>query len=222
MKRILVMILAIFTLVGCVAKQPQTNPDAATFEEEYESLNGVVSNDHIRRSVDISEDNVFYYTLASDISQMISDKETFVVYFGYNTCPWCRSVIEALDSVAKEEGVNAVYYVDIKDIRDTMELDENNNPVCTSSGDPDYAKLVKDLKEVLSDYTLYSNEGDCVDAGEKRIYAPNIVGVKEGQAVIMKTGIPADLEDPYEPLTDEMRQDSMEQFRSVFEAISEK
>lgn len=219
MKRILVIVLVAMALAGCVAKQPQINPDAATFKEEYESLNGVVSNDHIRKSVDISEDNVFHYVLASDVDLMINSKETFVVYFGFDTCPWCRSVIEALDSVAKEEGVDAVYYVDIKDIRDTVELDENNNPVCTSSGDPDYAKLVKDLKEVLSDYTLHSNEGDCVDAGEKRIYAPNIVGVKDGRAVIMKTGIPADLEDPYEPLTDEMRQDSMEQFRSVFEAI---
>jgi 23S rRNA pseudouridine955/2504/2580 synthase len=43
----------------------------------------------------------------------IENKETFVVYFGFSDCPWCRSVVEELIHVAKDLNVEKLYYAEV-------------------------------------------------------------------------------------------------------------
>ena len=180
MKKIFTIILIMtltFTLTGCSDK-PVEKTDALKFKEEYEKNNGVKNEKYnvTIRTVNIPEDNPMVYATAEEIIKKIDNKETFVVYFGFSDCPWCRSVIEELIHVAQDLKVEKVYYVDVKELRDVKELDENNNVVTSKEGDEHYMKLLEKLDSVLDDYTLTDKDGNEVSAGEKRIYAPNVVG----------------------------------------------
>ena len=205
---ILVMILTL-TLTGC-NNQPVEKTDALKFKEEYEKNNGVKHEKYnvTTRTVNIPEDNPMVYATAEEIIKKIDNKETFVVYFGFSDCPWCRSVIEELIHVAQDLKVEKVYYVDVKELRDVKELDENNNVVTSKEGDKHYMKLLEKLDSVLDDYTLTDKDGNEVSAGEKRIYAPNVVGVANGKPTELETGESEKLINPYDELTDEMRKET--------------
>ena len=75
-------------------------------------------------------------------------------------------------------------------------------------------ELIKRLGKVLEDYTV----GDA-STGEKRIYAPNIVGIKEGKATVMQTGVSKKETNPYMKLTKTMKEDTKKQFIKVIEGV---
>ena len=121
---ILLIVVLLVSLTGC--KSSTELKDADKFKEEYESQNGKKSKSGKEyRKVSIPEDNPVVYATAEEISKKIDNKETFIVYFGFSTCPWCRSVIEELIKCANDSDVDKIYYVDIKDIRDTREINKD-------------------------------------------------------------------------------------------------
>ena len=148
------------------------------------------------------------------------NKETFVVYFGFNSCPWCRSVIETLIKVSKDNNIDTIYYVDVKDIRDVMVLD-GDEAITDKEGSKGYYKLIEYFDNVLDDYTLNNEDGDIIKTGEKRIYAPNVIVVKNGKAKALVTGISEKQTKPNMELTDEMKEDTYNQFDELFEHIKE-
>ena len=218
MKKILTTILIItlmFTLTGCSGEKEKetTKTDALKFKEEYEKKNGEKNEKYnvVTRTLNIPE----------DIVKKINNKETFVVYFGFSDCPWCRSVVEELINVAKDNHVEKLYYVDVKELRDVKELDEENNIITSKEGDEHYMELIEKLESVLEDYTLTDSEGNEISAGEKRIYAPNIVGVAKGKPTEMVTGESEKLTNPYGELTDEMREETYNKLKCVFKCLEE-
>lgn len=226
MKKIFTIILIMMitlTLTGCSDK-PVEKTDALKFKEEYEKNNGVKIEKYnvTTRTVNIPEDNPMVYATAEEIIKKIDNKETFVVYFGFSDCPWCRSVIEELIHVAQDLKVEKVYYVDVKELRDVKELDENNNVVTSKEGDKHYMELLKKLDSVLDDYTLTDKEGNEFSAGEKRIYAPNVVGVANGKPTELETGESEKLINPYDELTEEMRTETYNKLKCVFKCLEEK
>ncbi len=152
------------------------------FKQEYESINDKVSEKSSKknRSVNIPENNPMEYITAEKLVKKIDNKESFVVYFGFSECPWCRSVIEELITTAQEENIRKIYYVDVKEIRDTYTLNENNEPQKEKDGSKGYNSLIKKLSNVLNEYTLTTDDNKTVNVGEKRIYAPNVVAVVNG------------------------------------------
>lgn len=184
--------------------------DSIKFKKEYEELNGKDNgNGNIYRALSISDENPFIYKEAKDIVKMMNNKESFVVYFGFGKCPWCRSVLESFIDSAKEKGIDKIYYVDVFNIRDKYELDSNNKPVKTVEGTKDYYELLNKMANVLDDYspltyTVKKKEKKVV-VNEKRIYAPNVVIVNKGRAVVKEDGIIDELVDPYMEITDDMR-----------------
>ena len=96
--------------------------DAYKFKVEYESLNGKL-NDYEKeyRSVNIDKENKIKYASAKDIVKKIENNETFVVYFGFSKCPWCRSMIENLIELSNSYD-QTIYYVDVLEIRDKIEV----------------------------------------------------------------------------------------------------
>ena len=222
MKKILMIIMILVLLVGCNTSKKEMT-DAMRFKEEYENLNGEKTSydDSYYRTIDIAEDNPIIYKDASDIVKMIDNKDTFVVYFGFSSCPWCRSVVPNLISVANVLGIDTIYYVDVKDIRDTMELDSDGNIITSKEGIDSYYELLNRLDSVLDDYTLTDKDGNVVDTNEKRIYAPNIVAVVDGVATKMTTGISDLQENAYDDLTDEINNESYDKIKCTIECIKE-
>lgn len=208
------MILSVFLISGCKNK----NTDAYKFKEEYESLNGTTNSSGKEiRTINIIEDNPFIYATAEEIVEKINNKETFVVYFGFASCPWCRSVLETLISTSSSTGIKKIYYVDVSKIRDTYEM-KDGSLVRTNNGTEGYNKLLTLLGSKLSDYTL-NIDGKTINTGEKRIYAPNVVGVIKGEANELTTGISPLQTDAYMDLTNEMISDTKESFKKVLEPV---
>ena len=213
---ILILVLSIFLLTGCVDK----NSDAYKFKKEYESINNK-DNGHgnKHRELSIPDDNPFVYATCKDIVEKINNNETFVVYFGFKECPWCRSVLNELINVAKDKEIDTIYYVDVKDIRDVKEYVDGEIKT-TKIGDKYYIELISLLDKVLDEYTINTDEGE-ISTGEKRIYAPNVIAIGNGVPIQMETGISDELKDPYSKLTKRIKKYAYNKFKCVLECIEE-
>lgn len=217
MKKLVIILLSIICIIpiaGCTKK------DAKKFKEEYESLNNTTNaSGKIIREVNIDKNNPFVYKDAEDIVTMIKNKETFVVYFGFSTCPWCRSMIENLIKAAKDTNTKTIYYVDVLNIRDVIKVDSTGTVYKETEGDTYYMQLLSLIGDVLEDYTL-TNGGKEIKTGEKRIYAPNVVVIENGKAITMTTGISNSQKDAYMELTEEINNESYSMLKEALNSLN--
>lgn len=143
-KNILMIIMSFILLVfGSIAiykkvdDKSDTNinvTDAERFASEY---------------TEVSTDNVFVYRSAKEIIR-IMENGTGIVYLGFPECPWCQTYVKYLNEVAKEVGIDKIYYYNIYEDRKN-ETD-------------DYKKIVS----LLGDNLQYDDEGNL------RVYVPNV------------------------------------------------
>lgn len=215
------ILLISLTITAC--DKESKNSDAMKFKEEYESINGTLnSSDKEHRTLSIAEDNPFIYATAEEIVSKIENGDTFYVYFGSAYCPWCRSVIEEFISVANDNKIDTVYYVDIWDgdhveiLRDKYELNDEGIPELVSEGDKNYKEILKYFDNVLEEYTLTDKDGNQVSVGEKRIFAPNFIYVENGESKTLVSGISDKQNDSREELTDEILEDERKIFNNFF------
>lgn len=221
---IIVTVLAAIVLVLNIQKVISNNgqTDGIKFKEEYEKLNGKKNDQGKKyREITIDSKNKMVYKTTEEVLDLIDKKKSFVLYFGFDTCPWCRSVVPTLASISKELN-QEVYYIDVKDIRDTFELDDDNKPKLVKKGSKDYSKLLEKLEPVLEDYTLTDSDNNEIKVGEKRIYAPSIVSVIDGKAKELTTGISDKQTDGYMKLTKEMEKDTYNKIKKVLKQVSDK
>jgi thiol-disulfide isomerase/thioredoxin len=221
---IIVTVLAAIVLVLNIQKVISNNSqtDGIKFKEEYEKLNGKKNNQGKKyREITIDSKNKMVYKTTEEVLNLIGKKKSFVLYFGFDTCPWCRSVVPTLASISKELN-QEVYYIDVKDIRDTFELDDDNKPKLVKKGSKDYGKLLEKLEPVLEDYTLTDSDNNDIKVGKKRIYAPSIVSVIDGKAKELTTGISDKQTDGYMKLTKEMEKDTYNKIKKVLKQVSDK
>lgn len=221
---IIVTVLAAIVLVLNIQKVISNNSqtDDIKFKEEYEKLNGKKNDQGKKyREITIDSKNKIVYKTTEEVLNLIDKKKSFVLYFGFDTCPWCRSVVPTLASISKELN-QEVYYIDVKDIRDTFELDDDNKPKLVKKGSKDYSKLLEKLEPVLEDYTLTDSDNNEIKVGEKRIYAPSIVSVIDGKAKELTTGISDKQTDGYMKLTKEMEKDTYNKIKKVLKQVSDK
>ena len=161
------------------------------------------------------------YKTTEEVLNLIDKQKSFVLYFGFDTCPWCRSVVPTLASISKELN-QKVYYIDVKDIRDSYELDDDNKPKLVKKGSKDYSKLLEKLEPVLEDYTLTDSDNNEIKVGEKRIYAPNIISVINGEAKELTTGISDKQTEGYMKLTKEMEKETYNKIKKVLKQVKDK
>ncbi len=218
MKKKILLLCIIFVSLFMLSACGKT--DAVKFKEEYEALNGTTSKSGSKiRELTIDENNPIIYKSADELVKMIEDKKSFVVYFGFAACPWCRSVLPTLFKVSNDLGLDKIYYVDVLEIRDTLELDSDNHPITKERGTDAYYKLLDLLNDVLDDYSMKDADGNPVDTSEKRIYAPNVVGIVNGKADKMTTGISSLQTDGYMELTEEMINETYEKFKCIVNCV---
>ena len=196
--------------------------DALRFKREYEKLNGVVreKDKQTTRTIKIAKDNPFIYQNEEDIIKRIDNKETFAVYFGFADCPWCRSVVPTLVDVARDMKVDVIYYVDVKDIRNTVEVNDDGEIIITKEGSDGYKQLLEKLNQVLKDYTLRDKNAKEVYTGLKRIYAPSLIVVSYGEAEVLETGISSLETNAFMELTDEMIKETYDTSKTALEKLN--
>ena len=223
MKKTAILIMAFLMIIVTGCKDSKEN-DAIKFKEEYESLNGVETSTASQkyRTITISEENPFKYVELDEINRKIENKETFIVYFGANWSPWCRSVLPTFIEESKENKIDTIYYVNVrpendieKDIRDIYSLDESDKPYISHKGTSAYHKFLTYASDVLSDY---SSNGVKVE-GVKRVGAPNFIIVNNGKVVEKINGISSKQDNAYAELNDEIIKDMQETFMIFFEKL---
>lgn len=215
-------LLILISLTGCTKEKNNLSTDAMKFKEEYESLNGTTSSSgKTIRTININKDNPIIYKTEEEIINMVENKETFVVYFGFASCPWCRSIINNLINASNDLKLDKIYYVDVLKIRDTMTIDDNNQIITETRGSTGYYQLLKIFDKVLSDYTLKNKNNETIKTGEKRIYAPNIISVVNGEVQTLTTGISDNQKYAYMELTESINKDSYNKIKCTIRCVSD-
>ena len=187
--------------------------DSDKFETEFESLNNVLIDDRTYLSVNINNPNPMKYIDVKTIVEKIDNKETFLVYFGYAKCQWCRTTVETMINQAKEYNIENIYYLNIEDIRDEYILNENHELYLNKEGTEEYKLLLEKFDSILDmyqplEYVDLKDKIVSVPINEKRIYAPTLVFVKEGVPELKTNGIPQGMTDAYQYPSDDMREES--------------
>ncbi len=125
----------------------------------------------------VSVDNVYKYVTTEQSIELFKAEEA-VIFLGFKECIWCQEYAPILNDYAKQNNIETIYYVDIKQ-------DRANNT-------DEYQELVKLLDKYLSSD----------DNRQKRIYVPDVYFVKEGKIIghnnDTSTEKGADIEEYYE------------------------
>lgn len=224
MRKIFTLLSVLLLLLGgCM----QSNPDGEKFKQDYEKLNGQ-TNDNGRkyRTIEIDKNNPFVYVSLDEVLKKMDDKESFIVYFGANWCPWCRSILPTVIETAREKRIEKILYVDVrldndieKDIRDIYSVNESGQVYLSHEGTEAYHDFIRRAEGVLADYA--TGEIETLDGtpfeGAKRVGAPNFVLIENGKAVTMITGISMLQSDAYQELNDDILQDVRDMFTDLFD-----
>ena len=136
-KKICILIIALIIIGGAlffIINKSKKENDGEKFAKEY---------------TQIDENNVFVYRTSDEVIKMLKHG-TGVLYLGFPECPWCQTYVKYLNEVAKEVGVDKIYYYNILEDR------TNNTEV--------YQEIVSLLEENLE----FDTEGN------PRIYVPNV------------------------------------------------
>ena len=114
--------------------------DAAKFKQRYPQ---------------VADDNRFAYVSPDEIKQ-IFEHGSGLVFLGFKECPWCQKLAPMIDEAAKAEGLDKVYYMDIRQAR--------------ANNDATYQMLVDKLKGHLA------KDG----SGNPRIFVPDMTAKLSG------------------------------------------
>lgn len=116
----------------------------------------------------VPKDNVYKKINIDDALDLIENK-TGIIYIGYPTCPWCKSLVPILNEVAKEDEVNTVYYID--DFY-SMRPDKNEKPKNVK----EYNKLVDLLGSEIVDMKSENSQFNVIKV-------PLVLFIKDGKIV---------------------------------------
>lgn len=201
---ILCLILLILSFITFINK----GNDSLKFKQEYESLNGKTSFLNNKYSkLNISVNNPIKYSNYDEIINLIKSG-TGIIYLGFPECPWCRSALPVLLDVSKNNNVETIYYLNIKNERDSYiveddkviyAIDDDGKEIKGTNG---YFELLKVLDEYLSEYVI-ELDGKLYEVGEKRLYAPSVIFVKNGYVTHIQVSTVETHIDPYKTLTSE-------------------
>ncbi len=145
------VIVGIIAIVICgwyMWSRPQTPPspqpsDAARFKAAYSR---------------VANDNRFVFTSPGKVLEKF-ESGSGLIFLGFQQCPWCQQLAPLVDDAAKAEGLDKIYYLDIRHARET--------------NDDTYKKLVEKLKPHLR-----TDEN-----GQPRVYVPDVTVLKGGHIV---------------------------------------
>lgn len=220
----LIILISLLAIIGIIVGFLQYNKeesvekeitlvnDIEEFISEYESYNGEQINDNDILEVDLNEDAIVYITSAEDIIDIMLEEDA-LIYFGFSTCPWCRNMIDVLLDAAENKD-QAIYYVDIKSIRNIYSVEEGLI-VESTVGEDAYYDILEIFGDYLSDYIVYDEDGVEYNTNTTRLYGPTLITVKEGELLDIYVGTHEEVTDPYTALTDEQYDELYTEFNNM-------
>lgn len=180
-------IIAIVICGWYIWSHPQTSPspqpsDAARFKAAYSR---------------VVDDNRFVFASAGEVLEKF-ESGSGLIFLGFQQCPWCQQLVPIVDEAAKAEGLDKIYYLDIRHARET--------------NDATYKKLVEKLKPHLR-----TDEN-----GQPRVYVPDVTALKDGRVVghfLQETTADGEKATADTYWTRERRARAVEQLRQIIRAM---
>ena len=180
-------IIAIVICSWYMWSRPQTPPspqssDATRFKAAYSR---------------VADDNHFVFASAGEVLEKF-ESGSGLIFLGFQQCPWCQQLAPIVDEAAKAEGLDKIYYLDIRHARET--------------NDDTYKKLVEKLKPHLR-----TDEN-----GQPRVYVPDVTALKDGRVVghfLQETTADGEKATPDTYWTKERRARAVEQLRQMIRAM---
>ncbi len=204
---VIMIIIGFFTFYN---KKESNNPksDALLFQEEYESLNGVINEEtgKTMKTIEIDNNNPVDI-LTEEETITLLENQTGILYLGFPNCPWCRNLVPVLLQTLNNMDINKLYYLNILEMRDEYIVNEDNKLTKSKEGSEAYYKMLTILDDYLEPYTVLNKKQKEVDTKEKRILAPTVVGIKDGKVVGVHVGTVTNQKDAYTDLTVEQQEE---------------
>lgn len=113
-------------------------------------------------------DHVFIVSDANDFIKRLDQKDTFVAYFGFNTCLWCNSMISILNDLGKEYNQEILY------------INTRPNKRVTANNQIDH---YDELYSRIGEYWNIDPE-----TGDNYLFVPFVAFVKNGQVIVSHMG----------------------------------
>lgn len=171
-KKILISSLIIFIILILGGIVLYFN-DSFHFKLSYEYINYVDYNNGKKIKLSIPFDNRIDYVNEEELIDLL-ERGTGVLYFGYNTCPWCRNVVPVLIDTVKKNNVDNIYYADLH------KLD---------------MKLIRSkLYKILNSYLRDDEEG------KKVLAVPDVYFIKKGKIIGHHRGAVYGYNNPYKKM----------------------
>lgn len=183
MKKIIsFFLLLLVILTGCSKKDPSKEK----LLTEYPGLENV---NHVYKEINSIEAIEFL------------NSQTGIIVFSFPTCPYCQAIIPILNTVAKEEKVKEIQYLDIYSMRKDNTIEYQNILGIIS-------KQVDDL--VFSDETQST----------RKLVVPDVYIIKEGKIIKHHIATIKDDEDKWiKELNDEHTEEMKEIYRSMISKL---
>ena len=218
MRKITTAILTLLLLCGCsggVSTEglagpvlaPKTNEKAKDEKDPTPAPTGLCKDreDCEKESADMSgygtlpeETDNFVKTDVASVIAAIDNKETFVVYFGFEGCPWCKEALPILKTLSDEYGIKVNYV-------DTREKEEYKSNVDIDN----YDLLVERLGEYFS----------LDEDGKRHLYVPFVFFINEGEVALAHEGTIDEHNAKERTLTENEVAILTEIYRNGFEAL---
>lgn len=154
--------------------------DESKFQQEYENLNGTESSE-----IKIIKDNNIVYIDMKQAAEIL-DSKSGVIYFGYASDELSRAAVPVLLDAMSSSELDTIYYVNLDSAegkRDLYSLNSKNKAKVVQEATQEYNAVRLALANHLEDYVLYTSKGKKVNTGQKRVEAPTVVSVVEGQVM---------------------------------------
>ena len=214
---LLVIGLCIFLVIN---HKEEVLSDAEKFKQEFEQYNGLTYEDTNDKLIDVEipNNNPFVYKTGKEIVEIMQSEDAYIL-FGYASCPLTRAAIEVLIETAKEENIDKIYYVDIKNMRDEYVPGEGIIPEQTKEGTEAYYEILNIFGSKLDKYYVASDDNFYLfDTGVTRLLSPTLVAVSKGKVISMHAEITDDYEENSE-LTEEEKEELSKDYKDVFESL---
>lgn len=203
MKKFITCLLTTVLLTGCAstASTSSTNSSETSTTEQV-----TITNDVELAAVKTNlsgykwvgdEIGDFEETSLKETIRLFDEKGSAVVYYGYVGCPWCERALPELNKVALKTGIK-IYYVDAS----------------VSPASEDYQSLTGYLGEALS-----TDE----ETGEKEMYVPFVVGIKNGEVVGSHTALidGFEIKDDSSQMSDSQKQELQDIYTDIIEKVAD-
>ena len=184
--------MLVILLCACALALAACTNGGPVSTEKYATLDAYPAADMSSYDCDAGYQGEYQFVnmTVKEVAAEMEAGSTFMVYAGFNKCPWCNVMLNPINDIALERGIKIAY------------IDTRADPSWKSNLDLlDYDLFVELFGSTLKDD----------DNGIPHLYVPHCFYIKDGQLVGDNSGTVPSQSSPDDPLSEEQ----LQEYRSI-------